>query len=214
MIDYHSHILPYIDDGSDSPKTSVKMLKLLKSQGVDTCFLTPHFYIQDGSIDDFLRRRDESLKKLKLALSKEDMSLVPEIKVGAEVYYYEGITVNQDLWKLKLEDTKILLLEMPPIKWTNRMIDDLITLSRSSSTYIILAHIERYKRNLKEENIKKLVDSGIRFQVNASLFKSFFGRRFFKKYEKYIDLIGSDSHDMKDRKPNYNLIPKELRDND
>ena len=36
MIDFHSHILPGIDDGSKSADMSLQMLAMLREQGVDT----------------------------------------------------------------------------------------------------------------------------------------------------------------------------------
>ena len=35
MIDFHSHILPEIDDGAKSVEESIAMLKMLKEQGVE-----------------------------------------------------------------------------------------------------------------------------------------------------------------------------------
>ena len=43
MIDFHSHILPGIDDGSRDVDMSLKMVDALKSQGVDTVCATSHF---------------------------------------------------------------------------------------------------------------------------------------------------------------------------
>ena len=44
MIDFHSHVLPGIDDGSDSVATSLAMLAEMKAQGIEAVFATPHFY--------------------------------------------------------------------------------------------------------------------------------------------------------------------------
>ena len=44
MIDFHSHILPGMDDGSKSTQESLEMLDMLRAQGVDTVAATPHFY--------------------------------------------------------------------------------------------------------------------------------------------------------------------------
>ena len=43
MIDFHSHILPGVDDGSASVEESLELLRMLASQGVDTVVATPHF---------------------------------------------------------------------------------------------------------------------------------------------------------------------------
>ena len=41
MIDFHSHILPGMDDGSKSTQESLEMLDMLRAQGVDTVAATP-----------------------------------------------------------------------------------------------------------------------------------------------------------------------------
>ena len=43
MIDIHTHILPNVDDGSDSTEISIQMLKDAKNQGITDVFLTPHY---------------------------------------------------------------------------------------------------------------------------------------------------------------------------
>jgi protein-tyrosine phosphatase len=59
--DYHSHILPNIDDGSDSIKTSLKMIKMMKQQGIGIIVATPHFYMhREASLDSYLVKRQNA----------------------------------------------------------------------------------------------------------------------------------------------------------
>ena len=44
IIDFHSHILPGIDDGSRSTAQSLEMMKLELDQGIGRIVATPHFY--------------------------------------------------------------------------------------------------------------------------------------------------------------------------
>ena len=44
MIDFHTHILPGMDDGCKSVAESLWMLRQEQQQGVDTVVLTPHYY--------------------------------------------------------------------------------------------------------------------------------------------------------------------------
>ena len=64
MIDWHSHILPGIDDGSGSIEESLALLKMQREQGADTVIATPHFFADDETVDEFLARRQESLDSL------------------------------------------------------------------------------------------------------------------------------------------------------
>ena len=70
MIDFHSHILPGIDDGSRSLETSLEMLRLSRKQGVDYIVATPHFYAMKDRTQEFFERRGQHirlyLKKLTL----------------------------------------------------------------------------------------------------------------------------------------------------
>lgn len=54
LTEYHCHILPGIDDGSDSVETSLQMVEMMKAQGVERICATPHFYAhREKSIDDY-----------------------------------------------------------------------------------------------------------------------------------------------------------------
>ena len=60
MIDFHSHILPGVDDGSKNLLMSLTMLRRLYEQGVTKVAATPHFYADKQSPDSFARKRDEN----------------------------------------------------------------------------------------------------------------------------------------------------------
>ena len=64
MVDFHSHILPEMDDGSSSPEESLKMLEMSARQGIDHIFATSHFYPDEEDPSSFLRRRAEAYGKL------------------------------------------------------------------------------------------------------------------------------------------------------
>ena len=64
MIDFHSHILPAIDDGSQDIITSLKMIEELSLNGIDTIILTPHFYPHKISLEKFLNNRETAFEKL------------------------------------------------------------------------------------------------------------------------------------------------------
>ena len=51
MIDIHTHVLPFVDDGSDSYETSFLMLENSISQGITDVILTPHFCLGEYQMD-------------------------------------------------------------------------------------------------------------------------------------------------------------------
>lgn len=211
MIDWHSHILPSLDDGSKDVNESLAMLKMLAEQGVQKVIATPHFYANDESVDDFIERRNASYN----ALLAENNDL-PEIICGAEVRYYQGIGKMEGLEKLCIGNSKLLLLEMPFCKWTEYTLSELLELSRSNAVQIVLAHIERYMQFQKESVLPMLAENGILFQVNASAFSEFATKRKVIKMLKngLVYFIGSDCHNLKKRPPNieaaFNVISKKL----
>ena len=60
IIDFHSHILPGIDDGSRDIEESIILLDKLAANGTDLVVATPHFYCDEQSVDDFLANRNNA----------------------------------------------------------------------------------------------------------------------------------------------------------
>ena len=203
VIDWHSHILPKVDDGSQSLKESIYLLRILRDQNVKTVVATPHFYANDRCVDDFLERRDFSYGKLSKIISERGYKSLPKILLGSEVHYYPGISRKKDLDKLRLEGQKILLLEMPESKWTEYALREIVDIASSSEYILMIAHVDRCFSYQSKDIFDYLKDSGVHFQVNASFFNRFMTRRkalnFLK--EGYTNFLGSDCHNLKSRPP-------------
>lgn len=214
MIDWHTHILPGMDDGSQDVAGSVAMINMQVSQGVDMVVATPHFYANDETVDSFLDRRKKALELLMAELPEGP----PEIRLGAEVRYYQGISRMENLKALRIEGSKLLLLEMPMIGWTEYMVRELIELSGKSSVRVVLAHMERYLSIQKQAVWERIYDSGILMQVNASFFTTLASKHkaISLMREGKIHFVGSDSHNMTSRPPRigkaFEIIQKKLGD--
>lgn len=199
MIDFHSHILPEMDDGSKSVEESLQMLGLSARQGINVLALTPHFYADKDTPERFLQRRAQSFEKLLEA----DPQSAPQLLLGAEVEYFPGMHKTQAIPQLRLQGTKYLLLEMPFSKWTQRMLDEVSELNQSREINVVLAHIDRYLSMQKRGVIESLLSDGIRFQVNADCFLNRRKRgKMLRMLESgYISFLGSDCHNLTDRPP-------------
>ncbi len=199
MIDWHSHILPAMDDGSRDCEESIELLHMLSEQGIKTVVATPHFYANDESVEEFLKRRKEAFDTLKEQLSKD----APNILLGAEVRYYSGISRMDELKKLCIEGTDLLLLEMPMMKWSEYMVREIIELASTSKMTVILAHVERYISLQSRETMNRLYDSPIKMQVNASFFLGMMAKRKALSMLENgdIEFIGSDCHNVTSRAP-------------
>ena len=198
MVDAHSHILPCVDDGSSSVEESKQLLSLLSSQGVRSVVATPHFIADDQTVEEFIEKRSLAYNALKEVLNAE----IPEIFLGAEVKYYEGISRMENLKELCLENTNILLIEMPVGRWSEYSVKELIKLS-CSGYRVLLAHIERYITYQREDTFETLLSNDILTQVNASFFTNIVTRsRAIKMLRNgYIHLLGSDCHNISTRPP-------------
>lgn len=191
MIDFHAHILPRADHGSKNIETSLKQVSLARRAGISTIIATPHFYMNSDTLEDFVKRRDESYNELIQALKGtglEDIKIVKASEVNLQVDLFQ----LEDLKPLCIEKTNYLLLEMPlNVAWTPwhyNAIDELI----ARGIEPIIAHINRYPAFA----LKKLFEKDVLFQVNVEAFKGFSSRMKLLKYynEGYVNLLGTDVH--------------------
>lgn len=215
LVEMHCHILPGIDDGSPNVETSLRMIEKLQAQGCKKIVLTPHYYTDTISLDDFLRRRDYALNELARALPPGSPELIP----SAETFITHYLFNNSDLSDLCIGNSRYLLIEHPfDSSMSERNYDRLMNLKCNYDVDIILAHIERYPAFM--ENTRKLdmyLDMGCLAQVNISSFADA-PKHIKKKLFKLLDtnrihLIASDSHNMDRRPPEYEAGIKAIIDN-
>jgi len=206
MIDFHTHILPEMDDGSKSISESISLLRLEAKQGIDTVVLTPHFYAEENSPAAFLKRRERAIRRLIPYLWHE----LPKLHVGAEVQYFESICDVEDILELRILGTEYLLLEMPFSRWTDRMLEDVIELNERPDTQVVMAHIERYIAMQPPGTVEKLISRGVKIQSNVSFFTNWQTRRRAMSMLKngQIHILGSDCHNMQSRRPNWDQLPE------
>ena len=216
MIDFHTHILPRIDDGAKDITVTQELLQLEKDMGTTLIIATPHFYAHRTRIEEFLDRRGRRMNEVKdLLNSNPDL---PEVRVGAEAYYFTGIGRAEHIKELAVEGTNILLLELPFRPWERQIIEDIRDLRNRQHLKVILAHVERYHDLQKDKHLyNDILDEADIIQINAGSFtEGLFKRNFALKLLKSgrTAIIGSDCHNTTTRKPNlrdgYDIIGKKL----
>ena len=201
IIDFHSHVLPGIDDGSKNVETSVKMFTKSKADGVDIMVATPHFYADTDRIEDFLKKREKSYLKLTENMT-DDM---PELYLGVEVAFFDGIDNAEKINNLTIEGTNALLLEMPFRKWSDRDILQVNRLISNRKVCIIIAHLERYLNiSGNARAVNSLLELPIAVQISAESLTDWKQSRHLIKMFKQgkAHLLGSDCHGMNHRPPN------------
>lgn len=202
VTDFHSHVLPGIDDGSKHTEDSIKMLQMLSEQGISRVIATPHFYPENDSPEAFLARRAASEQRLREEMEKH--TGLPELIIGAEVYYYSGISDWDMLPDLTIGNNKCILIEMPLQQWTGPMYQELVDIYERYGIWPVVAHLDRYIRPMKTFGIpERLDDMPVYVQANAASFLKFPMRRTMMRLLQrgQIHLLGSDCHDLTDRKP-------------
>lgn len=203
MVDFHSHILPGIDDGSRNAEQTEEMLREMKKQNIDVVVATPHFDMRLENIENFLARRKAAESKL-----PKDVPGFPEIVIGAEVFCC-GIDLSkiEDIDKLCIGNSRYMLVETYFHKLDDEFANSMRKLMFERNITPVLAHTERYY--FIEKNgllIRQLSSEGMVLQMNAEAFIKFSTRsKAFKLFKKEnIGVLGSDCHNMQKRPPNMN----------
>jgi protein-tyrosine phosphatase len=194
MIDFHSHILPGVDDGSTHLDMSVDMLNISINEGVHEICATPHFIVGEYEIqrEDYEKRVDE----LRSTYINDEIKILN----GLELYIHPDLPKlykNKRIWGLN--DTLYLLIELPmqeyPV-YTEKLFYQL----RLEGAVPIIAHPERNTRIMQNnELLVNLVQQGTLVQMNAGSLRGIYGTTVQKCAEKFVSMnmvhmIGSDGH--------------------
>lgn len=191
-IDYHSHVLPGIDDGAKNVEESIEILDMMAKAGVDVLFCTPHFYPHKQSIERFLEKRNNAFETLKPHLKPEH----PEIRLGAEALLSKSLS-EEELELLKLGGTDYVLIEMPYVHFSQSVYDSLFEVADTPNVKVLIAHIERYLQYNSLDEVEELfAEDNALGQINCTSLRKFGLRRKCVKLinDGYVQALGSDYH--------------------
>lgn len=213
VVDFHTHILPGMDDGSRDASMTEAMLLEEAAQGVSLVVATPHFYPSRMSVEGFLSRRAVALESAE-EVRRNAGDALPGLVCGAEVYYFRGIGQAKEIPKLCIGSTRTLLLEMPFEQWQPSAAEDVRALLDSGLT-VVLAHVERYHPLQRSRDVwNQVMALPVLKQLNAGSFLKPSGlsgllaggriRSFCLDFlrEHSETVIGTDCHNLTGRKPN------------
>lgn len=208
-VDFHTHVLPGIDDGSQSVAESLQMLRKEAEQGVHTVVATPHFYAHRTAPRQFLQERQEAEVRLRAALAGDPG--LPAVVMGAEVHFYEGISDSECLRDLSIAGTEYILIEMPDPPWPERRLRELADIRQKQDLTPIVAHLDRYVRfPFYSRLFEALAPLPVLIQTNAGFFTGWKTRqaalRLLRRGQ--IHLIGSDCHNLTSRPPDVGLAAR------
>lgn len=211
IVDFHSHILPGIDDGSKNIEESIAMLQMEQAQGIDCVVATPHFYPQNDQLPRFLDRRAQAEEILREKNGKQEK--LPKLHIGAEVHFFRGISDCEELPLLTIDGGSYILIEMPQIPWTDEMYSQLERIYTKQNLHPIIAHIDRHLKGIRTAKLlQRLEDLPVLVQANAEFFLNrrteSLALRMLRDGK--IHLLGSDCHNLTSRKPNLEEALKKI----
>ncbi len=210
VVDFHTHVLPKMDDGSRSAEMSLEMLRRMKDSGTDIVVATSHYYGQKESLESFLHRRGASLSRLREELDDTYPVVIP----GAEVAFHFGIEKQKDLDQACIEGTRTLLLEMPFAPWSDYELNAVASLCYDKKLTVVLAHYERFVGFQKgNDMLERILKLPVFVQINAESLLPFFGSKpWIRMFDEHrAHLLGSDSHNLTSRAPNLDKARAVLR---
>lgn len=203
MIDIHSHIIPYIDDGAKDLEVSLEMLRIAEREGTKTIFATPHFY--KGYFETEYSEVVEKTKELNQMARDNGINI--EILPGQEVFLTKDTPRDYMEGKIgTLNDSRYMLIELPMDRFPEYALDSIYELGIKGIVPII-AHPERYMYTLKKPSVlNDFIKEGCLFQINSGSLTGLFGKDIKNTAELLVksgivSFIGSDAHTTSKRCP-------------
>ena len=197
--DCHSHVVPWVDDGSRNMDESLAMLRMLQSQGVKRIIATPHIYPgRFPNEPEELRRVFDRL----VAAAAAERDIVVELELGAEHWLDEALLRRIEAGNvLAFGPERYVLFETTTGGETPEFLMDVCFALADRGFTPLLAHVEGYRYLRGESGMDLLEDlrsAGARFQVNRTPPASRPSPRtsFVKALQarEWIDEVGSDLH--------------------
>lgn len=203
IIDIHSHILPYLDDGAADMEETIAMLKLAYEQGIRKMVATPHYHL--GRHESSITKVKQSLEQVRIQMKRQGVTM--ELVMGNEIYYHPEAIEDVSLGKVStLGDSSCVLVEFSPgssLSYIRQALDFII---REGYTPVI-AHTERYLELTKNlDDVANLIDMGCYVQMNAGSIAGNAGMKtksFCKKLLKneLVHFVATDCHGLRSRTP-------------
>lgn len=194
-VDVHGHWLPGVDDGAQTEKEGLALVRGLVELGYTKLIATPH-------IKETCPNEPKDLKRVFQYFQKtvKKAGIEVELSLGAEYMLDEGFAKHLKEGLLTLHD-KYVLVELNPqqVKILPALKQTLFDIKLKG--YIpVLAHPERYGYYCDNWNtMEGLKETGLLFQGNALAVSGLEGKDITKRARKLLDhgwyeFVGTDIH--------------------
>lgn len=204
--DYHSHILPGVDDGVHTMEESLRILRQYEAWGVHAVWCTPHIMEDYPNSTDHLRSRFEELKQAYLNDRQERSRAAEGASESPLTLNLAAENMMDTLFEERLEAGDLLPIGskgdhlLVETSYYNPPLDlyGILDRVRAKGFFPILAHPERYVY-MEMKDYERLKAMGVKFQMNLFSQTGAYGRMARKKTFDFMDrhwydLCGTDIH--------------------
>ena len=198
-LDFHSHILPGLDDGAVDVDDAVALVSAMKDWGFERLTCTPHITNKFRNTPQTIRKAfDELQEALYLQNVQIDMKMSAEYRLVPETWP----EVLEKNWLMPIED-RFILMELPIFNPED--IGDLKPLEEfkkviSLGLTPLLPHPERYFYLSKKE-LMSYLEAGVKIQSNYGSLAGLYGKEAYENVkalieEDVVSYYGTDMHNM------------------
>ena len=221
MIDWHSHILPGLDDGSETLEESLALGRLLAEVGFKEVHCTPHCL--RGMYDNRPTDVRDACSELQIHFDREgiELKLHPGMEYCLDEFFPDYVADLQPLG-----ESRFVLVETPSRASIQQLKENVFLIKRAGYEPLF-AHPERHAflappkqsglhlpemfsvmrrgelpEPVAETPLEELIIMGCRFQCNLGSVGGYYGRLVQKQVRRFIDLdlyhcVGSDAHNIR-----------------
>lgn len=194
-VDFHSHLIPAIDDGSRNMEETIELIRGFKEFGYEKLITTPHV------MSDFYKNTPDiilgGLANIKAELKRQHIDI--ELEAAAEYYLDEDLEAKIKSKSLLSFGDNYVLFELPFIAEPPNLASTIFEL-QTNGYKPVLAHPERY--GFWYDNFDKyyeMQDKGVLLQLNILSLIGHYSPETRKIAERLIDenlinFLGSDCH--------------------
>lgn len=205
MIDIHTHILPWMDDGAADIYETLEMAAIAAESGVRKIVATPHCNIPGVYENYFGETYLKTFEKAREAIRREGIPV--ELLPGTEAFAtYNLPELIVDKKVMPLNQSRYVLMEFS-FDEDPGYAKDILQRVKAIGALPVIAHAERYEFVQDYQEIaREWVNNGYVIQVNKGSFMGRFGRH--AKTAAYslldsnlVSVVASDAHGAGRRTP-------------
>ena len=213
MVDFHTHIIPNIDDGSKSVEETFNLLKEAQEAGFDEIISTSHYMEKYYEASE--EERKTWLESIQKVLGQKGIDIT--LHLGSEIYLSSNIIdLLRERKASTIGGTNYVLFEMP-LNAKPLNLYDMIYEMQEYKLIPILAHPERYKFIKTEpELVYDLIEKGVLMQANYASILGGYGQRAQIIVRKLLEcnmihFLGTDVHKQEGVYKNVPEAKKEVK---